>query len=182
MRNREKLYLNITSALLVSLISLSSYFYLPLPTVSGLSLQTVFINLTALLLTPGQGLLTVGLWLLMGAVGLPVFSGGGGLGKLFGVTGGFYWGFLLAVPLMSRLKGKEVSFGKYLAAVLVGLFVEHLSAVAVMCIHNGGDIGSAFTSVSLPFIVGDVLKCLLSAFAAVRVNGVTGKFKSGTGV
>ena len=180
MRSREKLQLNIKSALLVSLIILSSYFYLPLPSVSGLSLQTVFINLTALLLTPRQSFLTVGLWLLMGAVGLPVFSGGGGLGKLFGVTGGFYWGFLLAAPLMSRLKGKEISLVKYLGALFVGLFTEHLCAVTVMCLHNGGDIASAFVSVSLPFIVGDVLKCLLSAFAAVRINGVTGKFKSGT--
>ncbi len=172
MRNKEKLYTNIKSALLVSLIILSSYFYLPMPSVSGLSLQTVFINLTALLLSPWQGFLAVGLWLLMGAVGLPVFSGGGGIGKLFGITGGFYWGFLLAVPLMSRLKGKDIGFGKYLTALLAGLIIEHIFAVAFMCFHNGGNIISAFTSISLPFIVGDVMKCLLSAFVAVKLNRI----------
>ncbi len=170
MRNREKLYINIKSALLVALIILSSYFYLPLPSVSGLSLQTVFINLTALLISPCQGFLTVGLWILMGAVGLPVFSGGGGIGKLFGVTGGFYWGFLIAVPLMSALKGKEVSFKRYLLSLLAGLITEHILAVGVMCLHNGGNIISAITSISLPFIVGDILKCLLSALVAVKVT------------
>jgi Na+-driven multidrug efflux pump len=35
------------------------------------------------------------------------------LTKLFGVTGGFYWGFLIAVPLMSRLKGKDINFWRY---------------------------------------------------------------------
>ncbi len=170
MRNREKLYQNIKGALLVSLIILSSYFYLPLPSVSGLSLQTVFINLTALLLSPGQGFLTVGVWILMGAAGLPVFSGGGGIGKLFGVTGGFYWGFLVAVPLMSALKGKEISFKRYFSALLVGLITEHIFAVGVMCLHNGGSIISAVTSVSLPFIIGDILKCAVSAIVAVKVG------------
>ncbi len=172
MRNKEKLYTNTKSALLVSLIILSSYFYLPLPSVSGLSLQTVFINLTALLLSPAQGFLTVGLWILMGAVGLPAFSGGGGLGKLLGITGGFYWGFLAAVPLMSKLKGKDISFRKYLTALLAGLAVEHLFAVAVMCLHNGGNVVSAVTSISLPFISGDFMKCLLSAFVAVKLNKI----------
>ena len=170
MRSKEKLYLNIKSALLVSFIILSSYFYLPLPSVSGLSLQTVFINLTALLLSPRQGFLTVGLWLLMGAAGLPVFSGGGGIGKLFGVTGGFYWGFLVAVPLMSALKGKEVSLKRYFLSLLLGLLTEHIFAVTVMCLHNGGNVLSAITSVSLPFIVGDVLKCAVSAAVAVKMG------------
>lgn len=172
MRTKERLYSNVKSALLVSLIILSSYFYLPLPTASGLSLQTVFINLSALLLTPWQGFFTVALWIFTGAAGLPVFSGGGGLGKLFGVTGGYYWGFLIAVPLMSRLKGKEITFRRYFAALLVGLVIEHLFAVAVMSVHNGGNISSAFLSVSLPFIVGDVLKCLLSAVTAVKLNRI----------
>ncbi len=170
MKNKEKLYINVKSALLVSLIILSSYFYLPLPSASGFSLQTVFINITALTLSPWQGFFTIALWLLMGAVGLPVFSGGGGLGKLFGITGGFYWGFLFAVPLMSRLKGREISFNRYFISLLCGLVTEHIFAVAFMCFHNSGDILSAFMSVSLPFVPGDILKCILSAFVAVRLK------------
>ena len=169
MRNRDKLYTNVKIALLVSLIILSSYFYFPLPAAAGLSLQTVFINLTALLLSPWQGFLTVALWILMGTVGLPAFSGGGGIGKLLGVTGGFYWGFLIAVPLMSRLKGKEISFKRYFLSLLAGFITEHLFAVIFMCFHNGGNVISAFTAISLPFIFGDVLKCILSAFAGGKL-------------
>ncbi|MBQ7116943.1 MAG: biotin transporter BioY [Clostridia bacterium] len=172
MKGNEKLYTNIKSALLVSLITLSSYLYLPLPSVSGLSLQTVFINLTALLLSPWQGFFTVGLWLLAGAVGLPVFSSGAGAGKLFGITGGFYWGFLIAVPLMSRLKGNKAAFSKYLTALLIGLIVEHTLAVMFMCLHNGGNAASAFTSISMPFIIGDILKCIASAIIAVRLKRI----------
>ncbi len=172
MGHKEKLYTNVKSALLLSLIILSSYFYLPMPSVSGLSLQTVFINLTALIFSPFQGFITVGLWLLMGAVGLPVFSGGGGIGKLFGITGGFYWGFLVAVPLMGKLKGKEAKLSSYLISLLVGVLVEHAFAVAVMSFHNSGNIIGAFTSISLPFIMGDIIKAALSAFLAVRINRI----------
>ncbi len=166
---KDKLYTSIKSALLISLMVVSSYFYLPLPSASGLSLQTVFINLTALMLSPFQGFITVVVWIIMGAVGLPVFSGGGGIGKLFGVTGGFYWGFLIAVPLMSRLKGKEISFLNYLVCLFVGLITEHIFAVTVMCLHTGGDITAAVASISLPFILGDILKCVLSSFVAVKI-------------
>lgn len=172
LNRKNSLYTTTVIALLISLISLSSYLYIPLPTVSGLSLQTVFINLTALLLTPVQSLVAVGLWLFMGAIGLPVFSGGGGLGKLLGITGGFYLGFLVAAPLMSALKGKSISFKKYIAALFSGMIIEHIFAAIVMCIYNGGDISAAFSSISLPFIFGDILKCIASALLAVKLNTV----------
>lgn len=167
---KERLYENVKGAILIALIILSSYFYLPLPSVSGLSFQTVFINLTALLLSPSRGFFTILVWIIMGAVGLPVFSGGGGTGRLLGLTGGFYWGFLVAVPLMSALKGKDMSLKGCLRALFLGLALEHIFAVAFMSVHNSGDIAAAFMSVSLPFILGDVLKCFLSAFLGIRLN------------
>lgn len=172
MKQKDNLYTSVKMALLISLISLSSYIYIPMPSVSVLSLQTVMINLTALMLSPVQNLVTVGVWLIMGAIGLPVFSGGTGLGKLFGVTGGFYWGFLVAAPLMSALKGKNVSFKRYLAVTFAGVLIEHIFAVMVMCIHNGFDVFAAFSSISLPFLLGDILKCVASALLAVKLNSV----------
>ncbi len=171
MKQNKSLYTTVKAALLISLISLSSHICIPMPSVSVLSLQTVMINLTALMLPPLQSLMTVGTWLIMGAAGLPVFSGGGGLDRLFGITGGFYWGFLLAVPLMSALKGRKVSFRRYLLVTLfIGITVEHISAVLVMCIHNGFMLAAAFSSISLPFLLGDILKCILSAILAVKLN------------
>lgn len=172
---KDKIYDSAKTALLISLLTVSSYIFIPMPPVSVLSLQTVVINLIALLLTPSKSFITVGIWLFMGAVGLPVFSAGAGLGKLMGVTGGFYWGFLIAVPLMSFLKGKTPDFVRYFAVtVLVGVTVEHICAVLVMCIHNGFNVVSAFQSVSLPFIVGDILKCAASALIGVRLNRTLG--------
>ena len=172
MKQKENLYTTVKLALLISLIILSSYIYIPMPSVSVLSLQTVAINLTALMLSPFQSFTAVGTWLIMGAIGLPVFSGGGGLGKLSGITGGFYWGFLIAAPVMSALKGKNISFKRYLTVTLAGLLIEHFFAVIVMCVHNGFDIPAAFSSISLPFLAGDVLKCIASALLAEKLNSL----------
>lgn len=173
MKHKENIYVSVKTALLISLIILSSYTYIPMPSVSGLSLQTVVINLVSLILTPIQSFAAIGIWLLMGAVGLPVFSGGAGLGKLLGITGGFYWGFLIAVPVMSALKGKKPDIKRYLlVTVLIGVVIEHLCAVFVMCLHNGFNVVAAFQSVSLPFILGDVAKCFVSSLVAVKLNSI----------
>lgn len=159
------------SALLISLLIAVSYIVIPLPP-SGLSLMTVAVNLMGLMLSPLQGGAAIGVYLLMGLIGLPVFSGGvGGAGKLFGVTGGYYFGFLFAVMLISLLKGKRPSFLRYTAAtVCAGVPIEHLCAVAIMCLHNGFDIRGAFVTISLPFILGDIIKAIASAFLGVAIN------------
>ena len=164
-----------TTALFTAALSVSSLFVIPLPfSPVVLSLQTVIVNLIALTLKPLQSFYCVGIYLLMGAIGLPVFSGGtSGIGKLLGPTGGFYFGFLLSAVVMGLLKGKAADFKKYLGlTILIGLPVQHICAVVMMCFHNDFDIGAAITSVSLPFIIGDILKCIASALISVKLNKV----------
>ena len=178
--DREKIYSMAKIALCVSVLSLVSYFVIPLPaTPAVLSLQTVAVGLTALILSPSQTAWAMVLYLTMGAIGLPVFSGGtAGLGKLFGVTGGYYLGFLLSATAISMLKGKRISLPKY-AAILIcpGMILQHICAVIVMCIHNGGDIKSAFISISVPFIFGDIIKAVATAFLGVAINKTLKKVK-----
>lgn len=167
----KKVYTLAESALLISLLIAVSYIVIPLPP-SGLSLMTVAVNLMGLMLSPLQAGAAIGVYLLMGLIGLPVFSGGvGGAGKLFGVTGGYYFGFLFAVMLMSLLKGKRPGFIRYSAVTAcVGVPIEHLCAVLVMCLHNGFDIRGAFVTISLPFIAGDIIKAIASAFLGAAIN------------
>ena len=169
-------------ALCVSLLSVASYFVIPLPlSPAVLSLQTVMVGITALILSPGQSAWAMILYLGMGAVGLPVFAGGtAGMGKLFGPLGGYYFGFLISAVAVSALRGKTISLSRY-SAVTVGLAVpiEHICAVLMMCIHNGFDVKGAFLSVSLPFIVGDIIKGFVSAMLAVAINKALEKSRMG---
>lgn len=172
-KDREAIYSASKIALCVSVLSLVSWIVIPLPmTPVVLSFQTVAVGITALILSPLQSAWAMVLYLGMGAVGLPVFAGGtAGMGKLFGVTGGFYFGFLISAVAVSALKGREIDFKRY-AAVCVGVAVpiQHLCAVTVMCFHNGGDMGAAFMSVSLPFIAGDIAKGVATAFLGAAIN------------
>lgn len=65
------------------------------------TLQTMAVCITAGLLGTRKGTISVLAYLIMGAIGLPVFSGfSGGLDKLLGVTGGYLLGFVLTVPVI----------------------------------------------------------------------------------
>ncbi len=177
-KDRDNIYSMTKIALCVSLLSVISYFALPLPmTPVVLSFQTLAVGLISLILSPGQCAWAMVLYLFMGAIGLPVFSGGSaGLGKLLGPTGGFYFGFLVSAVAVSLLKGKDYNFKRYTAVMLaVAMPIQHICAVIMMCIHNGFDIKAAFVSVSAPFIIGDVIKSIAASLLAVAINKAESK-------
>ncbi len=162
-------------ALCTALLSACSFIVLPLPVSPALlSLHTLVVNIIGLVMSPCHAACTVGLYLVMGLVGLPVFGGAGaGIDKLFGPTGGFYFGFLLSAVLISLLKGKEIKFSRYLVLTIgFGLCVQHLSAMLFMCFYNGFNVHASFVSVSLPFILWDVIKCVVSSVCAVKLNKI----------
>lgn len=160
-------------ALFVALLSASSYLVIPLPfTPVVLSVHTLMVNLIALALSPAEAACSVGVYLVMGLVGLPVFSGGtAGPGKLFGPTGGFYFGFFFGALAISLLKGKKLRPWRWgLVTIAVGLPIQHFWAVLFMCLHNGFDVKAAALAVSAPFLVGDVAKCILACVIALPLN------------
>ena len=162
-------------ALCVAILCVTSFLVVPLPfTPIVISLHTIAVNIIGLILSPVQAGVTVLIYLLMGLIGLPVFSAGtAGPGKLFGPTGGFYFGFLFAVLAISMLRGKKISMKRYLTvSIAVGIPIQHACAIIGMCIHNEGNVAVAFATVSLPFILGDIIKCLMSSMVGVSLNKV----------
>lgn len=162
-------------SLCVAILCVTSYLVIPLPfSPVVIGFQTIMVNLIGLMFKPKEAGITVLVYLLMGLIGLPVFSAGtSGPGKLFGPTGGFYFGFLAAVILISLLKGKKNSFMRYcIVTIAVGVPVQHAFAILFMCFHNGWNVEAAFLTVSLPFIVGDVVKCVMASTIGVALNRV----------
>ena len=160
-------------ALCVALLCVSSYLVFPLPfTPIVLSLHTIVVNLIGLVLKPKQAVIAILTYLLMGMIGLPVFSAGAsGPGKLFGPTGGFYFGFLFAVFAISILRGRRNQLVRYvIVTVLVGLPIQHICGVLMLCFHNGFQVQAAFLAISLPFLLGDIIKCIVASFVGVALN------------
>lgn len=163
-------------ALLVSLICISSYISIPLPFSSAvISAQTIIINLVALMLTPLQAGITILVYLLLGIIGLPVFSAGSsGITKLLSPSGGYYFGFLIASIVISLLKGKKYNVTRYsLISIFVGMPIIYFVGAIYMKFMTGFAFETILLVAVMPFIPLDILKCIIASIIAKPVNKVT---------
>ncbi len=139
------------------------------PTVVPFTLQSLGVYLALLLLGGKYGTITVATYLLLGAVGLPVFAGGGsGIGVLCGVTGGFLWGFLL-IALVFWLWHPKTTKGR-MAALAVGQVLCYLVGTVWFSALSGDRLGVSFITCVLPFVLPDALKTALSLWLAPRIR------------
>ena len=160
-------------SLCVALLCISSYIVIPLPfSLTSITAQTIIINLIGLIMLPKEAFITMFTFILLGACGLPVFSGGtGGIGRLFGPTGGYLLGYLTAAVVISILKGKEVNIKRYLfVTMVVGIPIIYLCGLTTMKIYMKGNLIQLLTASVFPFIPGDILKCILGSYIAVVLN------------
>lgn len=171
----DMVYIAIGAALIVvcSMISI--------PTVVPFTLQTFAVFTVLSLLGGKRGTLSVVVYILMGAVGLPVFSGfKGGIGVLFGNTGGYILGFVfmgLIYMLLLSLSGKNAGH-KLLteaAVLLLGLIVCYTFGTAwfmVLYLKNTGEVGlmTVLSWCVFPFIIPDLLKLAIALFISRRVR------------
>ena len=139
----------------------------PLP----ITLQTFAVLLATGLLGFKGSVASVATYILLGAVGLPVFSGfSGGIGVLSGPTGGYVIGFLL-IPVVSHFV-RYISKGKYLALSLaLGIVACYLCGSIWYALWLGdGSLLSALAATVLPFILPDAVKLILSLIIIKRVG------------
>ena len=125
-----------------------------------ISLLTLAIYLAAYVLGAKGTTISVFIYILLGAVGLPVFSGAaGGLAKIAGPTGGYIVGYLFLAFICGLFVQK--SKANLLISVLgmiVGTAVLYAFGTVWFIIEMKTDIISALTMCVLPFIVGDLVK------------------------
>lgn len=119
----------IYSALFATIIGVSSYIIIPLPiSPVPITAQSLAVMLAGCVLTPIQVVLSMITFLLMGAIGIPVFSGGtAGFGIIVGKTGGYLIGFLIGAIIISLLVRKNKSLVNMMIACFVGgIVVVHI--------------------------------------------------------
>lgn len=159
-------------ALLVALCAISAYISFPLPLVPGMvTALTIVFCLIGFLLPPKQAFITLCVYVLLGAVGVPVYIGGtSGFAKLFGPTGGFIWSFPIAYTLLSIYKGPNKVLSYFIRAALITIPITHLMGMAGGMIYMGISFTQAFMTFSLPFIPLDIVKCFVAAWISVPLN------------
>lgn len=144
------------------LLALSARIQVPMWPVP-MTMQTLAVLAIGMVLGARLGAATVGLYLLEGAAGMPVFAGGGGLAYLAGPTGGFLLGFLPSAALVGWLADRGVTrtmAGSFLAA-LPGLAAVYVLGAGWLAFWVGAE--NAIAGGVLPFLPGDLIKAALVA-------------------
>ena len=99
------------------------------------------------------------IYLLLGAAGIPVFSGfGGGIGKLLGPTGGYLIGYILLVIVCGLFVDRFPQKGMRRLGMALGTGVLYVCGTAWFCIQTGQTLLPALAACVLPFLPGDWLK------------------------
>jgi len=159
MNTSNQLRMTVYASLLASLIAAGAYLAIPIGPVP-IVLQNLFVFLSGLLLGARWGLASVGVYLLAGALGLPVFAGGvGGIGRLVGPTGGYLVGFLPAVyiiGLITEKVGKRAVID--VVAMLLGSIIIYFCGVLWLKTLTGMSLARTLAVGMYPFIMGDFLK------------------------
>lgn len=163
----------VLACLFAALISIGSYIAIPLPgTPVPIVLQNFFIMIAALILGPRWGLLSVGLYLFFGTIGLPVFSGGsGGLARLAGPTGGYLAGYIPAVILMGSISRiRKASIFMNILSLVLGMGIVYVLGVWRLKTVLDTTWMRGWATGALPFLAGDAAKIILASILAPRLK------------
>lgn len=152
----------------VALITICSW--ISIPTTIPFTLQTFAVMLTVLLLGGMRGTIAIIVYILLGAVGVPVFSGfSGGIGKLMGPTGGYIIGFLGTALVMwgfEKFLGKKLWIN--IAAIVLGLIVCYaFGTMWFIKLYTADDGSKATLAMALswcviPYLIPEVIKVVLA--------------------
>ena len=169
MENTFKTKYLILTGLFAALTAIGAYIYIPLPiSPVPITLQMFFTFMAGGLLGKKYGFFSQLIYVLIGAIGLPVFAGGaGGIGILFGPTGGYVLGFMAAGYVAGMSKDNYLSKVIYMMLGLV--FIYLLGTVRLMYVVQV-DFIKALTMGVTPFIIGDLIKVALAAYLSVKLS------------
>lgn len=160
--HKNKIYTLSCCALMTAVMCIVAPFSIPIGPIP-ISLTNFAIYLSLYLL--GWKLATTSylIYLLIGMIGIPVFSGfTGGIGKLLGPTGGYIIGFfpmiLLSGILLAKYQNRWIQF----AALVLGTIICYIFGTAWFCMESQSTLSAALGLCVFPFIPGDLLKIILA--------------------
>ena len=159
------------------IVAAAAQFAVPVPlSPVPMTLQPLAVLVVGGLFGAAEGLSALVLYLILGALGLPVFAGGGaGPLHLIGPTGGYLLAFPVAAAVTGALVGRSPrSVVRVLLACAAGMVLIHIGGVAQLALL-GRDPALAFRVGFVPFLTGDLLKVGLAAAVILAVGP---KFRS----
>lgn len=166
----------ILSALFIALITVGAFIKIPIGPVP-ITLQFMFVLLAGHVLNHKSAALALIMYTAMGLIGIPVFSGGGGLSYVLTPTFGYIVGFIFAAVVVSIIShnGKN-TFSKFLLANFVGFAIVYICGLGYYILLSHFyfdtllDIGAVLLAGFVAFIPTDIVFCILTAVISKRLN------------
>ena len=165
----------IITALFTSLTAVGAFISVPLGPIP-VTLQTIFVVLSGLILGARLGALSQITYIILGLIGLPIFSGGTcGLTSIVSPTFGFLLGFILAAFVIGKITQKNKSLINIIYSVFIGSLIIYVIGIPyfyfIFTNYLGKSINfyQALKFACLPFIPGDIIKAIISITLAKQL-------------
>lgn len=159
----------VAAGVFAALLAVLSQISIPLPTGIPVTLQTFAVALCGFALGPGLGAAAVGVYLALGAVGVPVFAGfSGGIGSFVGMTGGYLWAFL-PMAFLCGLGARQKNRALALTVGFLGLVVCHLCGSFQFALVSAVSPWNAFLLASAPYLLKDAASLVAAYLAAAAI-------------
>ncbi len=170
-------------ALFVALSAAGAFIKIPIP-LMPFTLQFLFTNLAGILLGKKYGSISVGVYVLLGLFGIPIFTGGGGPSYIFNPTFGYLVGMCVGAFVAGLVceKAKNYEFKTTFLAGILNMVTVYLIGfpyfLAIMKLYLGSDtaISALFVTGCLMTVPADILKCAISSLLAKRIKPAIDKF------
>ena len=187
-RNKKLTVYELTKcAIFAALLAICSW--ITVPSVIPFTMQTFAVFTMCAVLGTKLSVITVMVYIVLGAIGLPVFSGfRGGVGVLIGATGGYIWGFLLTALACGILIDLQKKCGKEsktftVLSMLVGLILCYASGTLwyyyVYTSKNGSTtIWAILCAAVFPYIIPDIIKILLAVLTSGQLKKLDSNIKN----
>jgi biotin transport system substrate-specific component len=139
----------------VAIIAVCAQLRVPLPGGVAFTMQTWAVMFAGVVLGVKRGVIAIIVYILLGAMGVPVFNGfTGGLGVIAGPTGGF----IVTFPIMALLAGLSKNVYLLTVALSAAVFINLSAGMLWFAFERGIPVSAAFSAVVLPFILPEIFK------------------------
>lgn len=163
-------------AMFAALICVGAFIKIPGPLVP-FTMQWFFVAMAGLLLGSKRGFMSVFSYIVIGLVGVPVFTKGGGPQYVLEPTFGYIIGFCVAAFVIGRLtENRDKKFVNFFIANMIGIAIVyaigfvHLYVIMIYVIGKAVGVSALFKSAVLLFVPTDILSAVLSALIATKVS------------
>lgn len=160
-----------------ALVAIGAFIQVPVPYMDYFTLQFFFVLLAGLVLGGKKGAASVGCYVLLGLLGLPVFAAGGGIGYVFRPSFGYLLGFIVTAFVTGMLSEKlKNNYKNYFLSCLAGFAVTYAIGIAYkyMILNYYADTPATWAVIFLSCfpldMPGDFILCILASGVGLRLK------------